>query len=411
MSGIFVDLTSEDEKDFPAEIQSQFASEPVNAFSVLMGASRKVFSPNQKILPKHSETIIDNNSQHHQQQQPSSSSSSRRWNQRDGGSRKAPGYKMIRFGKMSTPIVVDGFQYASEELSDIYVLTHFHSDHYGGLTSKFSHGKIYCTQTTANLIALRLHVPIDRIVPLELNKRHTITMSDGVHVYVTLFDANHCPGAACFIFNTDHTSETILHTGDFRFHPKMLTECPDLKALSTRTDNSRMLTIYLDTTYCDPTYSFPPQEETLDAVVATVRKELGLGLESDRKLVDVSTSSPLGIVDLSNEEVEEEDEDGEVFDADNNKAAEEGDKDELTMDLMNCQEELVSKSTTMDKNINNPLHSEKVLFLFGAYGIGKERVYMRVAESLSRKVHVDANRRSVMDCYSDWPSNMYGKFS
>lgn len=400
MASALVDLTSCDDENDSAGTNKAV---PVNAFSVLMGASRKVFSPTktQSLAPT---IITDNRSA---QIPPSNSSSegstNRKWGKRDGF--KAPGYKLIRFGRMTIPIVVDGFQYASADLSDTYFLTHFHSDHYGGLTSKFSHGKIYCTTTTAKLVSLRLNVSADMIVPLELNKRYTINMTDGTCVYVTLFDANHCPGAACFIFNTDHTSETIIHTGDFRYTPNMLTQCPDLASLSMRSDNSQLLTIYLDTTYCDPAYSFPEQDDTLNAVVAAVKAELGLEDGSVSLTSSAVSGSAIPIVDLSNED-DEDDHEGEVTEKDQdekrtvpeNKVEEEGRLDEMT-ELFNHR-----KPTSDDSS-----SKRDVLFLFGAYGIGKERVYMRVAQALSRQVHVDANRKRAMDCYTDWPTPMKGK--
>lgn len=45
--------------------------------------------------------------------------------------RKCPYHKVVP----GTRIVVDGFRYARTSLSPFYVLTHFHSDHYDGLTS------------------------------------------------------------------------------------------------------------------------------------------------------------------------------------------------------------------------------------------------------------------------------------
>ena len=58
----------------------------------------------------------------------------------------------------SPPIIVDGFQFSHPKLSPFYLLTHFHADHYGGLTKHFADGTIFCTPITARLVQLRLGV-------------------------------------------------------------------------------------------------------------------------------------------------------------------------------------------------------------------------------------------------------------
>ena len=51
----------------------------------------------------------------------------------------------------NTPFIVDGFNFLDPDVSH-YFLTHFHSDHYCGLTASFDFGTIYCSPITAALV-------------------------------------------------------------------------------------------------------------------------------------------------------------------------------------------------------------------------------------------------------------------
>ncbi|KAI8854867.1 DNA repair metallo-beta-lactamase-domain-containing protein [Chytridium lagenaria] len=111
---------------------------------------------------------------------------------------------------------MDAFMFGKVEGCEAYFLSHFHSDHYGGLGAKFDHGPIYCSQVTANLVAHQLRVKPEFINPLPMETRIDIG-----GVGVTLIDANHCPGAAIFVFDVPNegqspSSTLHLHTGDFR---------------------------------------------------------------------------------------------------------------------------------------------------------------------------------------------------
>eukprot|EP00981_Chlorochromonas_danica_P011073 scaffold3715_cov249-Ochromonas_danica.AAC.2 len=215
------------------------------------------------------------------------------------GSSHAPAYKKIQMGNMTHPIVVDGFQYAHTLLSDCYFLTHFHSDHTQGLTAKFNSGKIYCSAVTAALVKLRLGVSSAHLVALSLETKYVIAVG-GQDIEVTLIDANHCPGS------------------------KMLASSPSLRHLLTSSSSTRIhnaLTVYLDTTYCDASYAFPPQDEVIHNLLQLLLQEI------DR---------------------------------------------------------------------------EHTLFLFGAYTIGKERVFMTIAKAFGQRIFVDKTRWKTMLCY-DWP--------
>ncbi|KAH0869717.1 hypothetical protein HID58_076739 [Brassica napus] len=170
--------------------------------------------------------------------------------------RQCPFYKKLP----GTPFTVDAFRYGCVQGCSAYFLTHFHADHYIGLTKSWSHGPIYCSSLTSRLLRLSLSVNPSFIHPLELDVEYTIN-----GVKVTLVEANHCPGAALIHFRLlDGTC--YLHTGDFRASKQMQTH-PLLF-------NRRVHVLYLDTTYCNPRYKFPSKEDVLSYVVRITKEFL-----------------------------------------------------------------------------------------------------------------------------------------
>ncbi|XP_065869324.1 DNA cross-link repair protein SNM1 [Euphorbia lathyris] len=170
--------------------------------------------------------------------------------------RLCPFYKRIP----GTPFSVDAFRYGSIQGCSAYFLTHFHYDHYGGLTKGWSHGPIHCTPLTARLLKLCLSINSSFIRPLELDTEYVIE-----EVRVTLLEANHCPGAALIHFRLP-TGVCYLHTGDFR--ASKLMESYHLLL------NHRINVLYLDTTYCNPKYKFPSKEYVLNYVVGVTKEFL-----------------------------------------------------------------------------------------------------------------------------------------
>lgn len=78
-------------------------------------------------------------------------------------------------------------------------------------------------------------------------------------------DANHCPGAAMVIAQPPNGLPPVLHTGDARLTAAATQQQPALQALVGRA------VLVLDTTYADPTYCFPPQQEVLEWVLRAVK--------------------------------------------------------------------------------------------------------------------------------------------
>ncbi|KAG0489420.1 hypothetical protein HPP92_008231 [Vanilla planifolia] len=157
----------------------------------------------------------------------------------------------------NTRFVVDGFR-AAGDFSISYFLSHYHSDHYNGLNPNWCRGIIFCSEITARFLVEILKVSSLFVCHLPLNRSITI---DGNNVI--LVDANHCPGAVQFLFEVG--AEKYIHTGDFRFRDSMKLDPFLQKFVGAEA-------VFLDTTYCNPKFVFPPQEESVDYVVNTIRR-------------------------------------------------------------------------------------------------------------------------------------------
>eukprot|EP00741_Cyanophora_paradoxa_P018936 tig00021105_g18281.t1 len=173
---------------------------------------------------------------------------------------RTPGFKKVP----NTTFLVDAFKHPNS-VTKHWFLTHFHSDHYGGITRSWA-GTVVCTEITAALVAFTFRIPLSAMVRLQLNVPVRI---EGVEV--TALEANHCPGAALFLFRvpipgSPDAYRTYLHTGDMRY-------CPAMRAYPALA-NAPIDILYLDTTYCAPKHVFPTQDAMIDFVVDVVRKKM-----------------------------------------------------------------------------------------------------------------------------------------
>lgn len=157
-----------------------------------------------------------------------------------------------------TPFRVDAFRHLRRDCSH-WFLTHFHLDHYQGLTKSFSYGKVYCSMITAKLVNAKIGIPWDKLQVMPLNQKISVA-----GVTVTCYDANHCPGSIIILFEPPN-GKAVLHTGDFRFNEEMGSIASQLGCCIN--------TLILDTTYCDPQYNFPKQEVVVQFIIEAIQAE------------------------------------------------------------------------------------------------------------------------------------------
>ncbi len=314
-----------------------------------------------------------------------------------------------------TDILVDGFQWSlSQPQARSFFLSHHHSDHTVGLYSKWDIGLIYCSEITARLLIEqdRLNPAVVRAVPL-----HQRVYIDGV--FVTLIDANHCPGAVVFVFELApfaadddlrppdppsagplprlKTGPVYVHCGDFRYcremgelfapgqtdhnatHveanastatssvPSAFNHYTSFYAASSLYHLSRLTItgVYLDTTYCKPQYNFPPQAAVVNYTLNVVRDILTKEKRcNDRLRAQYHQHSSLSASTLS--------------------AAWQS-LDSATTPAP----AVVSAASSASAFLNGyqRQQQQRTLFLVGSFSIGKEKVFLEVARQFGMKIY------------------------
>lgn len=175
-----------------------------------------------------------------------------------GQLKKCPSYKKVK----DTTLAVDVFDCGSVEGVTHYLLSHYHTDHYRGLSDKWS------KPIVASSITKRMAVTFSKAkhdLFLTLDPGENIVL-DGVEV--TAVDANHCPGSLMFVFRLV-TGTTILHTGDCRAGPLMEEE-----PVFWNREGQVVDKVYLDTTFCRQEYDFPSPGDVIDRTVELVAEFL-----------------------------------------------------------------------------------------------------------------------------------------
>ncbi|TEA21228.1 DNA cross-link repair protein pso2/snm1 [Colletotrichum sidae] len=259
-------------------------------------------------------------------------------------------------------ICVDAFRYGAVKGCNAYFLSHFHSDHYIGLTANWTHGPIYCSKVTGDLVKMQLRVAAKWVVPLEFDETVEVPGTEGVTV--TMIPANHCPGSSLFLFEkalgkgSNAKKQRILHCGDFRAcpaqvgHPLLRPDVQD--SISGKSKQQKIDVCYLDTTYLNPRYSFPPQNDVIRACA-----DLCMQLAPEQKLEE------------------------NAWDKMNREAG----TDTVSKFFTKASDDF-TKSKAGSKNAPK----ERLLVICGTYSIGKERICKAIAKALGSKIFASKSK-------------------
>lgn len=285
--------------------------------------------------------------------------------------RTCPFYKIMP----GFSICVDAFRYGAVEGCKAYFLSHFHSDHYIGLTSSWCHGPIYCSKVTANLVKQQLRVDPKWVVALDFELRSEVPGTPGVAV--TMIPANHCPGSSLFLYEkvvgkgANPKIQRVLHCGDFRACPAHIAHpllMPDLvDSITGKTKQQKIDVCYLDTTYLNPRYAFPSQEEVIKAcadMCVSLKKERAE--ESDAWEVAKRERAGTGMAKFVNTAIKPEDD-----------------------------------SIAMSLSSKNAKPRGRLLVICGTYSIGKERICLGIARALDCKIWAPPGKMRICKALED----------
>ena len=286
--------------------------------------------------------------------------------------RTCPFYKILP--GMAT--CVDAFRYGAVEGCRAYFLSHFHSDHYIGLTASWCHGPIYCSRVTGNLVRQQLRVDPKWVVDLEWEKETEVPDTQGVRV--TMIPANHCPGSSLYLFEKtmgggkNPKAQRVLHCGDFRAcpmhvkHPLLRPEVQD--AVTGKNRQQKLDVCYLDTTYLTPKYAFPSQEAVIKACA-----DMCVSLSKDK--VDAS----------------------DVWEQ--TKRARAGGS--MTKFLHTGGTDDSPKETTDPPGAAAAPGRGRLLVVVGTYSIGKERICLGIARALRSKIFAAPAKQRICRALED----------
>jgi DNA cross-link repair 1B protein len=159
---------------------------------------------------------------------------------------------------------------------------------------------VFCSAPTAALLALKFPSLSRRVTALPLDETTVLRLppppgappgTRATQLCVTPTDAGHCPGAVAFLF--EGACGRVFHTGDWRRDdPLPLPHAADAdddvvalsyedavpcvpRALPAAVLRAPVDVLYLDNTFCHPSYGHPPRRAAAAALAALLRAHAG----------------------------------------------------------------------------------------------------------------------------------------
>nr|CAI5842680.1 unnamed protein product [Callosobruchus analis] len=189
-------------------------------------------------------------------------------------------------------ISVDRFD-SNNEQSEVYFLSHCHTDHMVGLSSGqfqrslIDNGKYLFGSPITCIILKKMYPDIkNNLKELSLYLPTNITLKNSAFS-VTTIPAGHCPGSVMFLFEG---KTRILYTGDFRIHKGDIRK---FKSFYDPFTNVKSIDkIYLDTTFFFKEYlKFPKREDSLNELCVVIKEWLDMG---SLYMINLITSAKYG---------------------------------------------------------------------------------------------------------------------
>lgn len=178
--------------------------------------------------------------------------------------------------------------------SEVYFLSHCHSDHMRGLENVYFweqlvkyHKFLYASQISCVILSKMYPFTSVNVKELSLYTPNTIYFNNKT-LTVTIISAGHCPGSVMFLFETE--LNRILYTGDYRINKSDIKKCNQF--YNSYKELQVIDKIYLDTTFFSKTYrKFPKRQESLTEICIIIKDHIEKG---EHYWINLSTGANYG---------------------------------------------------------------------------------------------------------------------